>query len=366
MSDTVLEEQQPLDVKHTGGFDTFWPLVLKNALLTILTLTFYRFWARTHVRRYLWRYTRFLDEPFEYTGTGKELFLGFLLVLVVFILPVVLLQVVISLLSGTGESNQFLDGSIGIVILFLVGFAGYRAQRYRLSRTLWRGIRGSMDGSAALYGLLYLGFTILNAVTLGLTYPISRFALFKIRVADITIGDGSPRVTGSFGALYPRFLIAWLLIILLLGGALALFFMLVIGSAAESVQEMTAQIYLAALFSKTVLLILVPVLVVYFLILSFYRAREFGWMASCVQYQGLRFALETSTASLFGLLFGNFLITIATLGLGYPFAQLRAARYFCGRLAVTGSLDVEAIRQSAAKQPAIGEGLADAFDLGAV
>jgi len=366
MSDTTLVSPQPLDVKHSGGFDTLWPLVLKNALLTILTLTFYRFWARTHVRRYLWRHTRFLDEPFEYTGTGKELFLGFLLVLFVFIIPVVALQLVVSLMSSTGWSSQFLDGFIGIVILFLFGFAGYRAQRYRLSRTLWRGIRGSMDGSAAIYGLLYLGFTILNAVTLGLTYPISRFALFRIRVSDITIGDGSPRVSGGFGALYPRFLLAWLLIILLLGGALALFFMLIMASAAEPVQEMTAQTYVAALFSRTVLLIMVPVSIVYFLILSFYRAREYGWMASCIQYQGLRFALETSTVSLFSLLFGNFLITIATLGLGYPFAQLRAARYFCNRLTVVGSLDVEAIRQSAAKQPAIGEGLADAFDLGAV
>ena len=89
-------------------------------------------------------------------------------------------------------------------------------------------------------------------------------------------------------------------------------------------------------------------------------------MASCVRYLGLRFTLDTSTASLFVLLFGNFLISTATLGLASPFAQLRFARYFCRRLTIAGTLDVEAIRQSAARQPSIGEGLADALDLGAV
>ncbi len=134
----------------------------------------------------------------------------------------------------------------------------------------------------------------------------------------------------------------------------------------KTVQEMEIQYFLTALLSKMILPISILFLLGFYLILSFYRAREYGWMASCIQYQGLRFRLETSTASLFGLLFGNFLIVFATLGLGSPFAQLRFARYFCRRLTVAGTLDVEAIRQSAARQPSIGEGLADALDLGAV
>ena len=51
-----------------------------NLLLTIVTLGIYRFWAKTRIRRYLWSQTEFLGDRFEYTGTGKELLIGFLIV----------------------------------------------------------------------------------------------------------------------------------------------------------------------------------------------------------------------------------------------------------------------------------------------
>ncbi len=45
---------------------------------------------------------------------------------------------------------------------------------------------------------------------------------------------------------------------------------------------------------------------------------------------------------------------------------MRTFRYVAGRLAIKGETDFEAIRQSLAAAPARGEGLAEAFDVGAV
>ena len=39
------------------------PVVLLNTVLNIITLSIYRFWGRTYVRRYLWRQTHFMGEP---------------------------------------------------------------------------------------------------------------------------------------------------------------------------------------------------------------------------------------------------------------------------------------------------------------
>src|SRR3546814_12697744 len=65
-------------VRYVGrSRDLFW-IYLKNLVLTFVTLGIYRFWATTRVRRFIWSHLRFLDEPFEYVGTGKELFFGFL------------------------------------------------------------------------------------------------------------------------------------------------------------------------------------------------------------------------------------------------------------------------------------------------
>ena len=58
------------------------PITLRIAIFNLLTLTAYRFWARTQVRKYIWSRTQVLDEPVEYTGSALELFLGFAQILV--------------------------------------------------------------------------------------------------------------------------------------------------------------------------------------------------------------------------------------------------------------------------------------------
>ena len=74
-------------LEFDGNFRGLLPIVLVNLLLTIITLGLYRFWARTKVRKYLWGSVRLHGDAFEYTGTGKELFIGFLIVLFLVFLP---------------------------------------------------------------------------------------------------------------------------------------------------------------------------------------------------------------------------------------------------------------------------------------
>ena len=40
-----------IDYRPSGSL---FGLLLKNALLTVITLGFYRFWAKTRLRRYFW------------------------------------------------------------------------------------------------------------------------------------------------------------------------------------------------------------------------------------------------------------------------------------------------------------------------
>lgn len=75
--------QQPL--KYSGTAELLGLLVFKNTSLIIVILKFYRFWGKALVRKYIWSNQTLFGEKLEYTGTGKELFLGFLIVLVVLI-----------------------------------------------------------------------------------------------------------------------------------------------------------------------------------------------------------------------------------------------------------------------------------------
>src|SRR5947208_1212200 len=78
---------EPIVLSQRGVLMSFVWLSLRNGLLNLVTLTLYRFWGKTQVRRRLWTTTYLNDEAFEYTGRGVELFVGFLLALLVLVFP---------------------------------------------------------------------------------------------------------------------------------------------------------------------------------------------------------------------------------------------------------------------------------------
>ena len=193
----------------------FW-LVTWTGALTIVTLGIYRFWARTRLRRYIWSSIRPGGDSFEYTGTGLEKFLGFLIALVVLAVYLGLLQVVLSFIGFslwgaiTSEPRGPMDvvtqlGATyvtGLAVLPLIFFAQYRARRYMLSRTRWRGLRFAMDAAAVGYAwraLLYFGLSI---VTLGALMPLATFRLEKYMTDRMWYGDASFEQEGQWTALY--------------------------------------------------------------------------------------------------------------------------------------------------------------------
>ena len=130
-----------------GHWREFMPIALTNVLLTFATLGFYRFWATTRERNYLWSRTRFIDDRIEWTGKGIELFFGFLLAAVLFGLPFLVLNLLLQglVLQGHPVAAGVLIAGFYIFIFYLVGVAIFRGLRYRLSRTSWHGIHGGSD-----------------------------------------------------------------------------------------------------------------------------------------------------------------------------------------------------------------------------
>lgn len=194
-------------------------LTLGNVLLTVITLGVYRFWARARYRAYFWRSVRFLGDHFEYTGTGLELFLGFLIALVV-IVPLAATPTVIELFVAVPFGPLYaapLYVVFFVLVYFLIGFATFRARRYRLSRTAWRGIRAGQSGSAVRYALMMLGYTLLTMVTLGLTAPLATVRLQRYAMGHTWFGD-QPMVTDySAKDLFRRYIIYWLFLLPSLG-----------------------------------------------------------------------------------------------------------------------------------------------------
>ena len=89
-------------------------------------------------------------ETLEYTGTGKELFLGFLIVLALLITVGIIINAGNFYIQTMGSNAALIAFKVFYYLDFfdLLGYAVYRAQRYQLSRTVWRSIRFVQTGEA--------------------------------------------------------------------------------------------------------------------------------------------------------------------------------------------------------------------------
>jgi uncharacterized membrane protein YjgN (DUF898 family) len=70
-------------ITFAGERRDFFRLVRRGALLELVTGGFYRFWLATDIRRALWSGTSVDGHAPEYTGTAKELLIGFLFALAI-------------------------------------------------------------------------------------------------------------------------------------------------------------------------------------------------------------------------------------------------------------------------------------------
>lgn len=166
--------------RFLGRRRDYWRLLVRGAVLLLCTLGIYRFWLMTDVRRFLWCHTEIDGETLEYLGTPFELLLGFLIALTVLI-PIYGGLFLAALDLGPVGEWSGLIGFLGLA--FLSQYALYRARRYRLSRTVYRGLRFSQTGSAWLYAIRALLWWTLTLLTLGLAYPflVARLERYKMR-----------------------------------------------------------------------------------------------------------------------------------------------------------------------------------------
>lgn len=349
-----------------------WRLILINFLLNLVTLTIYRFWAKTNVRRHIWSCVHVNGLPLEYTGTGKELFIGFLKVMAVFTLPIFAALTVVQLTYGLDHPIVVM---VQFVVLFAVyvlwGAALYMTRRYQLSRTTWRGIRGTLTGSPIIYSILYFGTLLGRSMSFGWATPVLNVALQEKMIGEMRFGDLAFKFRGRAGPLYPTYALCWFLsigavIVITVGFAL---FVAGAGSMFQSLdaimtspegQNETAKFWIGL---SVGLFFVLGYLVAYPLVWSIYTAKEIRTFAEYTKAGDASFSFNATAGSLVWLTLGNIVIFILTLGIARPLVQQRIARYFCDRIVVNGTIDVDAISQSMGKYDKSGEGLADAFDL---
>jgi uncharacterized membrane protein YjgN (DUF898 family) len=346
-------------------------LTLVNLLLTLLTLTIYRYWAKTNVRKHIWSSVHVNGEPLEYTGTGNELFLGGLIVFGLFGLPVLLVSAFIQIRYGLEHpANLAFSIAVAVIIQFFWGFAQYRARKYQLSRTQWRGIRGTMAGSAMTYSLINFGALIAKGFTVGWATPVMNTILQEQMTGDMRFGNAAFKFKGRAGPLYPTYTICWFLSLITLV-VLPLAVWIWSGVTWQSIIDLfTFQAGVESIVEIliTIFYSLAALLLAFYLVIpalwAIYTAKELRNFAEYTRFAGAQFKLNASTLDVIWLTVSNLLIILLTLTIGWPYAQQRLVRFVIDRLTVDGKVDIAQIRQAKDEKLSRGEGLADAFDVG--
>jgi len=293
---------------------TLFFLYVKHAFFFLLTLSWYRFFTRTEIRKYLWQHIEIDGEPLEYTGKGIDLLIGYLKALLILV-PVYGAWFVI--MFFTSELVDYLLAFAGIIAtVFFTSVAYYGAFRYRLSRTVFRGIHFGLRGSAWRFGLVGLKHSFLTFISFGFYTPYATNENWGYIVNNIHYGNQNFRY--------------------------------------EQKRKVPMGSYVAAFFLT---------FVTFGICWYWYDAAMTRHCVQGVTLNGMQFKSTLTGGRLFGFSVLNWILLIVSLGLLYPFIVKRTIELHCDTTLFAGDLDYSLVRQEEAQLGAASEGFVEILGL---
>ena len=204
-----------------SGFDEgakYFGIVIVNWLLTLITFGFYYPWARARKIKYLYGATALAGDRFAFHGVGKEMFRGFVKVIIFYVFLVGILYVA-QYYAAQGNFTVYLLLFLLHFFLFfaIIPIIIHGACRYRMSRTTWRGIRFGYRGSKKKLYINYLKWTALSFVTFGIYGAWFTVNLRKYLIGNIRVGNLEFEYKGKGFELFMINLAAYLLTVITLG-----------------------------------------------------------------------------------------------------------------------------------------------------
>jgi uncharacterized membrane protein YjgN (DUF898 family) len=360
-------------LEFTGIGSEYFRIWVVNMLLTVLTLGIYSAWAKVRKTRYFLQNTRLDSHAFDYHGDPKAILLGRIVALV--------LLVCYSVAFDVSRAT----GLVMVVVMCVIGpWLFMRAQRFRFANTSWRGLRFGFDtrpGAAYRFVLLPLVIwfsTIVATAFLGtgrnVAHTAGAVAAAGVLTAALTpwmhhrlkayqhdrarYADEAFSFVPATRAFYAIYGTAVLLVVL--GWMLGFGVVLVAGvifATAGGVQP--APKVLAILVGSLIGLVIFLVAWPYFAA----RMQQVVWRHT--RLGEVRFHSRIEAMPLARVTFRNVVLTLATLGLYWPFAAVALARYRVQCMSIESQRPLRVIAQATHAPPgaAAGDAALDAFGL---
>lgn len=380
-------------LKFEGSGREYFKIWIVNVLLTIVTLGFYYPWAKVRNRRYFYANSILDGRNFEYHATGKQLFIGFLVAMSLFIVYVVIQQV-----SPIG--NLILIGALFIAIPWII----WRSMMFNMRMTSFSNVRFGFVGQLrdsymnffvypvllmigyvvlaigveVLMPILGMGLTSIISFIVFLTFIVFAVSFIKKKNTEYAInlsryGQGIFQTnvqTKEFmtimlktvGIAVLTMLITVLIIGALVYATVGLETLISIKETANDPQMMQAK--MAAIMPIIGLAYLGMILASMF-IMAYYMTRQRRYVyENTTLDDAISFGSTLKAKQFAWIMITNFLAVIATLGLAMPWAKVRVARVMLENTQVhTNAGFDQYMTQKQNESSSLGEQIGDAFDV---
>jgi uncharacterized membrane protein YjgN (DUF898 family) len=181
------------------------------------------------------------------------------------------------------------------VLTGLGHYAVYRARRYRLTRTIYRGVRFHQTGSAWRYAVCALFWWSLILLTLGLAYPLAQSRLERFKMGHTFFGNLPGRFEGSAWHLFLRGFVLWFLAVVPFTAGLVATLAAIDWDAVKSFDDLSSWLETSGLAGAVVYATLTGLwlLLAFAILYPIFQAMLLRWWAS-----GLRFGTVVLTSRL--------------------------------------------------------------------
>lgn len=365
-----------LPIEFTGSGSEYFRIWIVNLLLLLVTLGLYWPWAKVRRQRYFWGNTLVDGDPLGFHGDPKQMFKGWALVGVLFVL------------YNWASSFSAVAGLVAFVALAVLWPALWRSSMaFRMANTSWRGLRFRFVGTLRDAYLAHLPpfVVVLGWLVLSFWVPeypeaefptwvaASFFALLGVGVASLpwvlwrmksyqqrhyVLGPLQTDFRASLKSFYLLAAKPILLAAVLLSPVAWIFWSLV-----QDAEKLSPEVGTA--------LGLAPLFVVLVWLLMFLGIGP--WLTTRLQNlvwtktgnAQMRFISQLRFRDMLGLSLKNALLIGVTLGLYWPFAKVAMARLRLEAVHIRTITDMEALLAASHDRPqeAAGDAAGDFFGL---
>ncbi len=323
-----VEAEQSAPFEFTGKGGEFFRIWIVNIFLTIITLGIYSAWAKVRTQNYFYGNTRLKGNTFSYLASPIAILKGRL--------------VAVALLVAYGLVSEFYPiagGLMSLLILALLPWLITRSLRFNAINSAYRNVRFDFHGSWSGAAMAFLVWPFIGMITLFILFPVAMKKQKEYLVSNFSYGTSSFEFNASTGAFYKTFF-----------GAIGIFLLAgMLSALANGIGAAPAILVLA---------------LGYLVGFAWLRARLFNvvYEGSSLDQHG--FEADMTSDGYAKLIIVNVVCMVLTVGLFYPFAKVRTARYTTEHLRarLSGSLDTY-VASEAERVSAVGDELADAMDL---